>query len=109
MIVAGLLVRAVPGAVGDLAGGILYAVFAFILIAVLVPAASTLRIGTAAFVLCVGVELLQLTGLPSTLGAAVPPLRFVLGSTFVATDLLAYAIGAGCAVLTDIVLRRRRA
>lgn len=106
MIVSGLLVRAVPGAIGDIAGGILYAVLVFLLVAILVPAASAVRIGLAAFAICVAVELLQLTGLPSALTAVFPPARLVLGTTFVTTDLVSSAVGVGLAVIADRLLRR---
>lgn len=107
MVVAGLLVRGIPGAVGDVAGGILYSVLIFLLIAVVVPAASAIRIGVGAFLVCAAVEALQLTGLPSALTEILPPLRYALGSTFAATDLVVYAVGAVCCVVADRVLRRR--
>ena len=106
MIVSGLLVRAIPGAIGDLTGGILYAVLVFLLVAVLVPTASTVRIGLGAFAICAAVELLQLTGLPSALTGVFPPARLVLGTTFVATDLVSSAVGVGLAVIADRLLRR---
>ena len=109
MVATGLLVHTIAGPFGDLAGGILYAVLVFLLLASITPAASGTRIGAAALLVCVGVELLQLTGLPSLLGDAFPPLRLLLGTTFVATDLLAYAIGVAVAVAADRVLRREAA
>ena len=107
LIAAGLMLRGIPGVFGDLAGGVLYAALVFVLIAVLFPAASGVRIGSAAFLLCAAVELLQLTGLPLAIAGVVPPLRLVLGTTFVATDLVAYAIGAACSTGVDLLLRRR--
>ena len=108
VLVAGLLLRTVPGFLGDLAGGILYAVLVCLVIAIVTPSAPGLRIGALALVVCAAIELLQLTGLPSTLGTVFPPLRLLLGTTFVATDLLAYAVGAAAAVAADRVFLRRR-
>jgi hypothetical protein len=44
----------------------------------------------------------QVTGVPSAVVRAFPPARYVLGTTFVATDLLAYAVGV---LVTAVVLR----
>ena len=105
VIVSGLLIRAVPGPIGDIAGGILYAVLVFLLVAVLVPAASTVRIGLVAIAICVAVELLQLTGLPSALTGVFPPARLILGTTFVAADLISSAVGVALAVIADRLIR----
>lgn len=108
VVAAGLLLRMVPGPVGDLGGGAFYAALVFVLVAAAAPAASGTRLGAVAFLLCAGVELLQLTGLPAALADAFPPARLLLGTTFAATDLLAYVIGASVAVTLDHILRRRR-
>ena len=86
---------------GDVAGGILYAVLVFVLVAMLAPSAAGLRIGVVSMALCVAVELLQLTGWPTIAAELVPPIRYVLGTTFVASDLLAYAGGTALAVVID--------
>ncbi|MET0480198.1 MAG: DUF2809 domain-containing protein [Mycetocola sp.] len=101
VVAAGLLLRTVPGVAGDAAGGILYATLLFVLIALLMPAAPSVRIGASAFGICVVVELLQLTGLPTTAARLVPPIRYALGTTFVASDLIAYAAGTLGVVLVD--------
>ncbi len=106
-IASGLLLRSIDGAAGDIAGGVLYAVLVFVVIAFVGPAASTRRIAAVTLTVCVAVELLQLTGVPSTLAAIFPPTRLVLGTTFVATDLLIAALGTGIAVLGDLLLLRR--
>lgn len=98
--------RTVPGLVGDTAGGILYAVLIYSLIATVTPAASAARVGGAAVLICTAIELLQLTGLPSALGAVVPSTRFVLGTTFVWTDLVTGAVGALVAMLGDEIILR---
>ncbi|HEV7848247.1 MAG TPA: DUF2809 domain-containing protein [Mycetocola sp.] len=60
-----MLLRSVPGAAGDVAGGVLSAVLLFLVVAFLTPAASAARIETISFGICVVVELLQFTGLPA--------------------------------------------
>lgn len=106
---AGLLVRAVPGAPGDAGGGILYAILLFVLVAVLIPAAPAVRVGAISFAVCVAVELLQLTGLPAIAAELVPPVRYVLGSTFAASDLVAYLGGTAITVIVDRRTTRRTA
>jgi hypothetical protein len=96
-----LLLRSVPGVLGDVGGGILYAVLVYLLVAVLTPATSAVRIGAISFAVCAAIELFQLTGLPRIAAELVPPVRYVLGTTFVAPDLLAYAGGTLGAVLVD--------
>ncbi len=105
---SGLLLRNIDGAAGDIAGGILYAVLVFVVIAFVRPLASSLRIGSVTLAVCIVVEFLQLTGVPSALAAIFPPTRLVLGTTFVLTDLLVAASGTGVAVLGDLLLLRRR-
>lgn len=51
--------------------------------------------------ICVIVELLQLTALPAVLAGVFPPARLVLGTTFVATDLVSAAFGVGLALVVD--------
>ncbi|SFO00631.1 DUF2809 domain-containing protein [Mycetocola miduiensis] len=106
IVAVGLLLRTVPGVAGDAAGGILYATLLFALIALVMPAAPSVRIGAIAFGICVVVEMLQLTGIPTAAARLVPPTRYVLGTTFVASDLIAYAAGTLCAVLIDHLARR---
>ncbi|MBG6238056.1 hypothetical protein IWX78_001011 [Mycetocola sp. CAN_C7] len=107
VVCAGLLARGLPGVAGDISGGTLYAVLVYLLVALLVPAARAVAIGGMAFVVCAGVELLQLTGLPAVLGSVFPPIRLILGTTFVATDLLSAAAGSVIAALVDGAVRRR--
>lgn len=97
VVVVGLAARQLPGAVGDLAGGVLYAVLVTLLVAVVVPRARPATLGVVALAVCAAVELAQLTGVPATLVDAVPPLRYLLGTTFHAPDLAAYAVGAATA------------
>lgn len=90
-------------------GGILYAVLLFLLVAVFSPAAPAARIGAISLGTCVVVEFLQLTDLPRIAAELVPPIRYVLGTTFVASDLLAYLGGTLLAVVIDRIAFRRAA
>ncbi len=94
VVVVGLGARQLPGAVGDTAGGVLYAVLVTLLVALVAPRARPTTLGLVALAVCAAVELAQLTGVPATLVAAVPPLRYLLGTTFHGPDLAAYAVGA---------------
>ncbi|MBU4213952.1 MAG: DUF2809 domain-containing protein [Actinobacteria bacterium] len=109
-IAVGLVAHRLPGLLGDMLGGALYAVLIYLLLAVLRPAARPVVLAVAALAVCTVVELAQLTDGPRTAVAAVPVLRLVLGTTFSAPDLLAYALGAvgagGVDALATIRMRR---
>ncbi|GAB3618219.1 hypothetical protein GCM10027416_27760 [Okibacterium endophyticum] len=109
VIVAGLISRfVIPGLAGDIAGGALYAALVYLIIALIAPRARALAVALIAFGACALVELLQLTPLPATLGAAFPPARLILGSTFVPLDMVAYALGAFVTAVVDRAIRSRR-
>lgn len=111
IVALGLVGRfALPGAAGDVAGGLLYAALVYVVVAIVVPRASVTRIALVALAVVIGIELLQLTGLPAAIGDAFAPARLVLGSTFVASDLIVGAVGVGLMATTDAVLAgpRRR-
>ena len=93
----GVAVSRVDHPLADPVGDALYAALVFTLLVVVAPRArsATLALVTVAF--CTAIELAQLTGIPATIVDAVPAARYVLGTTFVAVDLLAYAVGAGLA------------
>ncbi|WP_417235120.1 DUF2809 domain-containing protein [Arthrobacter sp.] len=93
------------GWVADTAGGVLYAVLVYLLVAFCLPQRGPLIIAVMSLGICWAVELLQLTPLPRDLGAVFPPIRLVLGTTFVAWDLLGYAAGAAAAWLAECCLR----
>jgi hypothetical protein len=78
----------------DVAGSVLYVGFAGMLLAAAWPALSSTAITSIAFAFAVGVELLQLTGVPQALVAVFPAARLVFGSAFDPIDLVAYAGGA---------------
>ena len=103
----GLPARRLPGLGGDAAGGLLYAVLLYLLVALVAPRARVLTMVAATATAGVLIESLQLTGIPALLGAAWPPARLVLGATFAPLDLLWAATGAALGALTDAVTVRR--
>jgi hypothetical protein len=90
------------GAVGDA----LYAVMVYLLVAFLAPKARTAAVGGVALGLCMMIELAQLTGVSATLVQAWWPARYVLGTTFQAVDLVAYAVGTVSVAVLDRSRRR---
>lgn len=108
VIAAGLLVhKALPGSTAtDVAGDALYAVAAFTGLVLLFPRAPRLALAGAAAVWCVGVELLQLTGVPLALAERVPPVALLLGTGFDARDLVVYVCAVAVAVAVDIAVSR---
>jgi hypothetical protein len=94
VVVGGLRVSRSDATWADLAGGVAYAVLVVLLLALLRPAAPAARPAAVGLGVCVLIELAQLTGLPAAVVEAVPPARFVLGTTFWAGDLAAYTAGA---------------
>ncbi|WP_158277196.1 DUF2809 domain-containing protein [Serinibacter arcticus] len=109
IVALGLVGRfALPGAAGDVAGGLLYAALVYVVVAMVVPRASGTRIALVALAVVLGVELLQLTGVPAAIGEAFPPARLVLGTTFVVSDLVIGAVGVALMATTDAVLARPR-
>ncbi|WP_250443969.1 DUF2809 domain-containing protein [Actinotalea sp. C106] len=101
----GLVVSRGDGAAADLGGGVLYAVLVTLLIALVAPRRRPVVIGAVALAVCVLVELAQLTPVPTALVEVWEPVRYVLGTTFHAPDLAAYAVGV---LLTAAALARVR-
>ena len=93
VVAVGVGVAQVEGPVADALGGVLYAALAALLVALVAPSAGGTRVAGLALVLCVGVELAQLTDVPTRLVGAWPALRYLVGTTFNPWDLLAYAAG----------------
>ena len=81
------------GAAADALGDALYAALVTLLVVLAVPRWPRAAQAGLAVGLCWAVELAQLTGAPAAAAEAWPPLRYLLGTTFVATDLLWYAVG----------------
>jgi len=111
VVLAGLGARALlPSVLGDPAGDALYATLVVVLVALVRPTTPAWLAALVGYGLCVAVELFQLTGVPASLADAWPPVRLALGTTFAATDLVRYALGAlvGGAVCALVTLRARR-
>jgi len=100
VVLAGLL------AGSNLVGDGLYAVLVYVLLVGVAPSVPTTRAAAVAFGICAAVELLQLTGLPAAIVATLPGARLVLGTTFNAPDLLAYAAGVVLATGVDLLVER---
>ncbi|WP_411734083.1 DUF2809 domain-containing protein [Paeniglutamicibacter sp.] len=110
VVAAGLASRFLgAGLPADLAGGVLYAVLIYVLLTALRPRATAVSNAAIALVLCVLIELLQLTSIPADLARAFGPFRLVLGTGFAPLDLAAYAIGAALALGADVLAGRIRA
>ena len=107
--VVGLVVHAsVAGPAGDVGGGVLYAVLVYLGALFVAPRIRPLVAAAVAFGLCALIEFAQLTGVPAALAQWFPPIRLVLGTTFVSTDLLAYLAGVIVVAAVDAAARRRR-
>jgi hypothetical protein len=96
----------VPGLPGDLLGSALYTVLIALLLRFVGPRLPAVVVAGAATIASVGIEVLQLTGLPAAASTVFPPAAWVLGSTFVATDLLGYVLGGVAALVLVRVLHR---
>jgi len=103
ILITGLVVTyATVGFVGDLVGDALYAVLIFLLVSFILVRMNSWRVAVIAILICTGIELFQLTGLPVDIAAVFPPARFVLGTAFDPVDLIAYIGGvlAAAAITT---------
>ena len=115
VIVAGLAVHGLlpDTAVTDIAGDALYAAAAYAAFVVVAARLGPLAIGGIAAAWCVGVELFQLTGLPSAWGASFAPMTLLLGAVFDARDLVVYIVTIAALTVLDwalgFVSRPRRA
>lgn len=107
VVVVGLAARfGLSGTVADLAGGVLYTVLIYVLAAWLRPGWRPTKVAAAALAFSVAIELLQLTSIPADLVNRFSAWRVVVGSSFAATDLLAYVVGAMLAAGADLAMRR---
>ncbi len=111
MVGAGLAAREVlPAGVAGPVGDGLYAVLVVLLVALVRPRTTPVVAGTVALVVCVAIELSHLTPYPAAVLERLPQARYVLGTTFVATDLAWYALGAAVgSVLLAVVTPHARA
>ncbi|MFC4140442.1 MULTISPECIES: DUF2809 domain-containing protein [unclassified Microbacterium] len=110
-VAAGLAVHflAPAGPVSDALGDVLYAALIALLVAFVAPRARCWATGVIALAWCVGVELLQLTPLPSRWAVSFPPLRLAFGTGFSALDLFWYAAGVVLVVICRMHRGSRRA
>ena len=107
---AGLLVATrVPDPWGDVGGDVLYAVAAYLLVALVLARARPWRVALLALGWCWAVEALQATGLAAAVNDAVPPAAWLLGSTFAVRDLVCYAAGVAVALVADVLAGRSAA
>lgn len=107
VVVAGLTTaRNGTGPLGDALGDALYAVLVLLLVALALPRLSRPAQAGLAVAACWAVELAQATGGPAAAVAAWPPLRYLLGTTFVAADLLWYAVGVLVASSVTVLASR---
>ncbi|WP_329083450.1 ribosomal maturation YjgA family protein [Streptosporangium sp. NBC_01469] len=107
-VAAGLTVRAVTGGwFGKYAGDALYTVLVYALVVLVWPRVTPVRAAIGALVFSWAVELAQLTPVPAALSEASVVARLVLGSTFGAADLVAYAAGAVLSASAHTLLGRR--
>ncbi|WP_282948363.1 DUF2809 domain-containing protein [Cellulomonas endometrii] len=94
VVAAGLAsARSGSGPVGDALGDALYAALVLLLVRLAWPGLRRRTQAVIAVGLCWAVEAAQATGGPAAAVRAWAPLRYLLGTTFVATDLLWYAAG----------------
>jgi len=87
----------------------LYTVLVYLVLALLLPGARRSWLAVAAFAFSAVIELAQLSDIPARLAETFPPSRLILGTTFSAMDLLAYAAGALAAYAADRLVSRRAA
>ncbi len=108
-VAAGLAVRFLPGVpplLAKVAGVALWSVAAYACVLLARPRARVLSASLIALGLSFGIELAQLTPYPAALSARHLLLRLLLGTTFSAWDLPAYAAGVlGAALLHHALLR----
>lgn len=100
---AGLAVRFVlrRGAASDVAGDGLYAILIYLIVVFLAPRARPAVAAVVAGLLCVAIELFQLTGLPVAWAATFPPSALVLGTGFDPRDIVVYVAAVVIAALVD--------
>lgn len=110
LVLAGLAVHLLlpDSAFSDIAGDALYAGAVYAGLVLVAARWHPLVVGAVALAWCVGVELLQLTGMPERIGGVFPPVMLVLGTVFDARDLVVYAVAVAAATILDLALGRRR-
>jgi lysylphosphatidylglycerol synthetase-like protein (DUF2156 family) len=98
----GLLTRfGLSGGVADASGSVFYTALVYVLLALIAPRARPIALGLGALAFSVAIELFQLTSVPAKLADGFSPIKLVLGTSFAASDLAAYAVGAASAVAIE--------
>src|SRR5207248_11181811 len=87
-------------------GDALYAVAAYLVLALILPCWPPRRLAAVAFLVCLAVEFFKLTGLPARY-AHLAPVRWLLGARFAWGDIGCYLAGVAGAAGLDAGLRRR--
>lgn len=106
VIAAGLVAASMRSTWAGILSDMLYTVVIYLVLSLLLPHLHAVIHGGIAFIVSASVELLQITGLPALWAETAPPVRYILGLSFDAHDLLWYAIGAATSVLVDLMVSR---
>ena len=108
-VLVGLAVRFAlrRGVASDVAGDALYAILIYLIVASLAPQARPTVVAIAAGLLCVAIELFQLTGLPVAWAATFPPIALLLGTGFDARDIVVYLVAVAGAAFADKTMNAR--
>jgi hypothetical protein len=88
-------------------GDVLYAVAAYLGLALLLPGRRPRTVAALALAWCLAVESFQATGIPARL-AHLPGVPWLLGTTFSWHDIACYCIGVVLVLAVDVRLLRRR-
>lgn len=97
------VLRPRPGT--DQLGTVAYVVALGLLVVLVAPKLCPWLVAAIAAAVAIGIEAAQLTGVPAAIGRAVPPLRYLLGSSFSATDVAWSLVGGVATWGTVRVLR----
>jgi hypothetical protein len=87
-------------------GDALYAVATYLVLRIASPACPPHKLGTAAALFCVAIELFQLTGIRAA-HARLPVVRWLVGTQFSGHDLTCYFVGTLAIGALDMLWRRR--
>lgn len=80
----------------------LYTVLVALLIAFALPRLPLWQVALGAFAFSAVIEFFQATGVPAGIAEQFPPAALLLGTTFVATDFISYAVGAAAFLLVSL-------
>jgi hypothetical protein len=86
-------------------GDVLYAVAAYLVLALLFVRRRAGSVGPAALALCLTVEFFQGTGVPARY-ARYAVVRWLVGTTFAWHDVACYGVGVAAALALDVLLLR---